>query len=1075
MGESLPTIDYTARDFATIKTALQAHLAARFPTTWKNFYEDSTGMAWLELVAYSYAILSFYLDYQANEMYLPTLQDRENAVRVCKLVGYNLQAPSAASVTVTMEITAVQLNDVVIAAGTTLSATNDVPFEFLTEARVPAGSLSATATATQGEAKTDTFASDGSVFQRFTLTGMPVIDGSVTVTVDGTAWTVADSLVYGDATSQIYAVTYDVDEDGNDIAYIEFGDGTSGVIPTSGAVISVSYRVGGGIAGNIALNQIDEDIDGTLDGIVPVTTVTVSVSNPNYRGSGGEERETVNHAKYWAPQWVRTNGRAVTEADFDVLATRFSSPTYGSLAYAKANLRQELPELNTVDLYCISGDTKIPLLDGTEPTIAELAESKRDQFYIYAVKDGKITAALARKPRLTKHVDELIRLSLDNGGVVECTADHRVMLRDGSYREAGDLQVGESLMPLVLEEVEENSWRDGYLRVFHPNGKKQMVHQMVVKDVLGGYPDLHHVCHHEDFDKHNNNPANLLVVPRNEHVAMHRKLVEALWDDPAFRQRMAAKHSLVMRGLWRDPAFRAKMREVSSEAAKRTMANPEHKERMREVSRNNGRNTMAKLWSDPEFRKQHSKRHSALMKKTRAKLDKDPRYKRLQSAASRKALTALWKDPEFRQHQAELRAERNADPKYQRAANLGRYRAIAARAIACGEINEEIWNAVRGNHGPHFTKAIERFGSVEQLVQELDLNHKITAVECVQVPGTPVYDLTVDGPENFAIGAGVFVHNCWSRDSEGAPTTASTALKAAVQDYFDNNESGAVRLICADTEVQDGVNLYMDVALRIAALSNYSTSDVIQNVRTAIQALFASSTVLPGVDFRLSSLYRTVQTAAGVDYGLVTFIRAGLRQQLTLGTGDGATTVFAGTFASLPILEDTVVIQAGVLTLTDDGDGNLAGDGTGTINYTTGAVSATFATAPQTAENVVATSRYMKTYQRGATETTVLVATSRFRDSVSNPPVVPNTFGLSDGAQVVIDDGSGNLIGDVSASGNNTIDYATGSYDVTFAAAVIDGASISSTYRQYLDLNSGDVPVDKSELSVLGNLTITTI
>ena len=159
----LPVIDYTGRDFNTIKELLKVHLQNKFPNTWKDFYESGMGMAWLELVAYSYSILSFYLDYQANESYLPTQQDRENTVKIGKLVGYRLQAPRAASVEVLMEIASIQLTDVVIAPGTQVTAANGLVFEFLDGAYIPAGDQSATATVTQGETKQDTFNSDGTV------------------------------------------------------------------------------------------------------------------------------------------------------------------------------------------------------------------------------------------------------------------------------------------------------------------------------------------------------------------------------------------------------------------------------------------------------------------------------------------------------------------------------------------------------------------------------------------------------------------------------------------------------------------------------------------------------------------------------------------------------------------------------------------------------------------------------------------------------------------------------------------------------------------------------------------------
>lgn len=52
----------------------------------------------------------------------------------------------------------------------------------------------------------------------------------------------------------------------------------------------------------------------------------------------------------------------------------------------------------------------------------------------------------------------------------------------------------------------------------------------------------------------------------------------------------------------------------------------------------------------------------------------------------------------------------------------------------------------------------------------------------------------------------------------------------------------------------------------------------------------------------------------------------------------------------------------------------------------------------------------------------------------------------STGDLIVTDDGSGNLIGDV-GSGANSIDYATGEYDVTFSEAVSSAGTITIDYR----------------------------
>jgi hypothetical protein len=71
-----------------------------------------------------------------------------------------------------------------------------------------------------------------------------------------------------------------------------------------------------------------------------------------------------------------------------------------------------------------------------------------------------------------------------------------------------------------------------------------------------------------------------------------------------------------------------------------------------------------------------------------------------------------------------------------------------------------------------------------------------------------------------------------------------------------------------------------------------------------------------------------------------------------------------------------------------------------------------------------------------------------FTGTLNNPEVVPGSVKLTAGTQVVTDDGLGNLEGDVDALGNNTINYTTGDFDVTFAGAPASGAVITAFYQE---------------------------
>ena len=68
----------------------------------------------------------------------------------------------------------------------------------------------------------------------------------------------------------------------------------------------------------------------------------------------------------------------------------------------------------------------------------------------------------------------------------------------------------------------------------------------------------------------------------------------------------------------------------------------------------------------------------------------------------------------------------------------------------------------------------------------------------------------------------------------------------------------------------------------------------------------------------------------------------------TLGTGNGALTTFSGTVTPAPFSSGSLAVTAGSVFGLDNGSGAFVGTGvlSGTVNYTTGAVSVTFGAAP---------------------------------------------------------------------------------------------------------------------------------
>jgi hypothetical protein len=90
-------INYTSRDFESIKADLENYAKRYYPTTFKDFSEASFGALMLDMVAYVGDQLSFYADFQANESFLDSAMRYDNVIRLSETLGY--KNPGAAKST----------------------------------------------------------------------------------------------------------------------------------------------------------------------------------------------------------------------------------------------------------------------------------------------------------------------------------------------------------------------------------------------------------------------------------------------------------------------------------------------------------------------------------------------------------------------------------------------------------------------------------------------------------------------------------------------------------------------------------------------------------------------------------------------------------------------------------------------------------------------------------------------------------------------------------------------------------------------------------------------------------------
>lgn len=113
-----------------------------------------------------------------------------------------------------------------------------------------------------------------------------------------------------------------VEPDPAGVARLRFGDGVHGRAPRAGAVPRATYRVGGGLRGNVAAGRLVHCVAGPEPGRHPAVSsgASVQVWNP-LPATGGTDPEDLEAVRHLAPARLRDQRRAVTSDDYaDVAA-----------------------------------------------------------------------------------------------------------------------------------------------------------------------------------------------------------------------------------------------------------------------------------------------------------------------------------------------------------------------------------------------------------------------------------------------------------------------------------------------------------------------------------------------------------------------------------------------------------------------------------------------------------------------------------------------------------------------------------------------------------------------------------
>lgn len=412
---------------------------------------------------------------------------------------------------------------------------------------------------------------------------------------------------------------------------------------------------------------------------------------------------------------------------------------------------------------CLTGDTKIRLLNGTVKTLKELYSNSERDFWVYSVdSNGNIVPGKADCVVLTKKNAKVLEIKLDNGMSFKCTPDHKCMLRDGTYVPAEKLRAGDALMPLYTKEAnvyyKTDKSKQKYEMVYNPGiaysesdsvGKWCYTHR-IVSAHINGQQHAGQVVHHKNFNKNDNTPDNLELLSVSEHQKLHthsytEKQIEH------FRQKTL--------DLYKQPGYAKKM----GESIKQGLQNPEARKKISEASR--------RMWSDPV-------KHAYLSELHKGKKHTEETRQKLSCYAKERYNT----DP------AEVLNRLNKATQKAAIVNKGK-KFTKERLVKHSQRLKQAYSSPERRELQR-TRSLN-YWNKKRLESTEYKNHKVVSV--VECGCEDVYDIrTVNKYHNFALDCGVFVHNCVWGDWDAARRTWNrfTLLNPAIVEYKEDLLSG---------------------------------------------------------------------------------------------------------------------------------------------------------------------------------------------------------------------------------------------------------------------------------------------
>lgn len=340
MADNAP---FTSLDFEQVKEDLKTYLKNQ--DRFKDYdFEGSNMNVLLDVLAYNTFQQSVYRNMVFSEMFLDSVQLRENAMSHAKelnyLPGSRQSATSTLAVTINVPNPETGPSTIAIPKDTRFNAQcGSKTYTFITDQNRSVRRIGGAYRITdlkvyEGRQLREFYTVNDSDPVPYVINNENVDTRSVRVFVrqnsnpnsERVEYTVKSDIFGVTATDRVFYIEAHFDN----LYKVEFGRDRFGVQPPNGSVIEIEYRVTKGEEANGARNFTPA---GTISGY----TATVNSGPP---ATNGSERESIEDIKFFAPKSIQIQERAVTVTDYEVL------------------LKQRFPNIQTLSVY--GGDQATP-------------------------------------------------------------------------------------------------------------------------------------------------------------------------------------------------------------------------------------------------------------------------------------------------------------------------------------------------------------------------------------------------------------------------------------------------------------------------------------------------------------------------------------------------------------------------------------------------------------------------------------------------------------------------------------------------------------------------------------------